>query len=387
MPKRLLKPQGSHKWKRISQWTGILVAFMMLLMIGIGVLTGAKTTYRVYSDTVQEWTSQLPAASFLYLFQMENRVFKSAYPSGHTPPNLSSISFNLLTSLTPNDPRSLLGREIPGLASYNGDIIIAGEGTDYTNLPIESQAPIDVVQKDREAVDTEEQAPERPEPNDRESTNGKEVVFIYHTHNRESFLPHLPEGTPSSEAYHGEVNITKVGDRLSETLKDNGIGTKVDKTDVTQVLNQKGMPYYQSYDASRPIVEAAATNDNNFKYFMDLHRDSLPKNLTTTTIKDKPYARLIFVVGAEHPQYEKNLKLASDLHKRLEQSYPGLSRGVITKKGAGVDGKYNQDISQNAMLIEFGGVGNNLDELYRSADAMADVFSDYYWDAEKVTTD
>lgn len=35
-------------------------------------------------------------------------------------------------------------------------------------------------------------------------------------------------------------------------------------------------------------------------------------------------------------------------------------------------------------MIEFGGVENRLNELYRTADALAEVFSEYYWQAEKV---
>jgi stage II sporulation protein P len=36
------------------------------------------------------------------------------------------------------------------------------------------------------------------------------------------------------------------------------------------------------------------------------------------------------------------------------------------------------------MLIEFGGVDNTFEELYRSSDALAEVFSEYYWQAEQV---
>ncbi len=46
---------------------------------------------------------------------------------------------------------------------------------------------------------------------------------------------------------------------------------------------------------------------------------------------------------------------------------------------------FNQDLSEQAILIEFGGVENNWDELNRTADALAEVFSEFYWDAEKVS--
>lgn len=113
--------------KQVTRWTIVSITVLILLFIGIGILTGAKTTYRLYSDTIQEWTTKLEGSSFLYLFEMENKSYKEAHPEGNRIPGLGTLSFQLFTSLTPNDPRSLLGREIPGLSSYNSQIIIAGK--------------------------------------------------------------------------------------------------------------------------------------------------------------------------------------------------------------------------------------------------------------------
>ncbi|QAS54133.1 stage II sporulation protein P [Halobacillus litoralis] len=378
------KKNRTSYMKQGTGWAIIAITVLILLFIGIGILTGAKTTYRLYSDTIQEWTTKLEGSAFLYLFEMENRSFKDAHPEGNRIPGLGTLSFQLLTSLTPNDPRSLLGREIPGLSSYNSQIIIAGEGTDYSTLPIESEPPM-IVDERGEVGDVEE---EKEEKEDKDQTEekplGEEDIYIFHTHNTESFYPHLPD---KSTAYDGKVNITLVGERLGESLEEKGIGTIVDKTDIASLLNEKGMKHYQSYDAMRPVVEEAISQNDGLKYFFDLHRDSISREHTTTTINGKEYARFAFVIGAEHPKYEQNLKFASELHQRLEDKYPGISRGVITKKGAGVDGVYNQDLHPNAIVIEFGGVNNHLDELYRSADIMAEVFSEYYFEDEKVNSD
>ncbi len=61
-----------------------------------------------------------------------------------------------------------------------------------------------------------------------------------------------------------------------------------------------------------------------------------------------------------------------------------LSRGVITKAGQGTNGRFNQDLSEKAILIEVGGIYNTLDETYRTAEALAEVFSEYYWAKQKV---
>ncbi|MBM7554708.1 stage II sporulation protein P [Thalassobacillus pellis] len=384
--KKLLPTLRNQRVKGLYTRTGMAVGAMLALLLIIGAMTSVNSTYRIYSETIQSWTSQIEGPSFLYLFSLENRVFKEAYPENLEPPELSTLSFQLATSLTPNDPRSLLGHELPGLSTYNGEIIIAGKGTDYANLPVESHAPLDVVQKEQEAVEGEEKDPPEKDKQQGPSTNGKNIVYIYHSHNRESFLPHLPEGTDS--VFHSEVNITKVGDRLGESLEANGIGAMVDHTDITGSLSGKGMEYYESYDAARPVVKEAMAENESLTYFFDLHRDALKRKDTTTEINGKDYARIMFVIGAEHPDYEKNLQLATDLHKKIEEKYPGISRGVIKKEGSGVDGKYNQDLSQKAILIEFGGVENKLEELYRTADIVAEVFSDYYWeDTEKVSAE
>ncbi|MBA2173537.1 stage II sporulation protein P [Halobacillus locisalis] len=369
-----------HPFKAGTKWLGVAVAVLVLLFIGIGVLTGAKSTYRLYSETIQNVTTKLEGSSFIYLFEMENRAFKGAHPEGERLPTFSTLTFQLLTSLTPNDPRSLLGREIPGLSSYNSQIIIAGKGTDYTTIPIESEPPLDVAERGNTGNIEEE----TPDSSENPETLGEDQVYIYHTHNEESFYPHLPD---ESTAYDGKVNITLVGERLGEKLEQRGIGAKVEQTNFMDILRDKGWKHYQSYDVARPVVEEAIGQNESLRYYFDLHRDSIAKEHTTTTINGKEYGRFAFVIGAEHSNYEENLSFATEMHQRLEDAYPGISRGVITKKGSGVDGVYNQDLNPNAILIEFGGVYNHLDELYRSADVLAEVFADYMHDAEKVSGD
>ena len=69
----------------------------------------------------------------------------------------------------------------------------------------------------------------------------------------------------------------------------------------------------------------------------------------------------------------------------MEEKYPGISRGVFIKGKNEGNGVYNQDLTNKSMLLEFGGVGNNMEELNRSIEAFAEVFSEYYWKAEEVS--
>lgn len=79
--------------------------------------------------------------------------------------------------------------------------------------------------------------------------------------------------------------------------------------------------------------------------------------------------------------------MAKTLNQELEKKHPGISRGVLLKGYSDGNGVYNQDISTKAMLLEIGGVDNNLDELDRTVDALSEVLADYYWksnDAKEV---
>lgn len=373
----------------IYRKSGLYLISIVVLFVSIGILTTVQPAYRFSSSLLTEWTRDIDGFVFYNLLSMENRAFKQAFPEDRQLPKLSSALFHVATNLKPNDPRSLLGNEIPGFSIYDRQILIAGEGTNYTNLPFESSPPLEEVLREREALidePKEEKDKEAEEESKEETptTDGRKVVYIYNTHDRESFLPHLPEVSDPDDAYHHEVNITKVSEYLAKELEAKGIGTQVEDADIANMLNELGMEFWQSYDASRDVVEEAIAMNQDIQYIIDLHRDSVGREATTKEINGESYARILFVIGTEHPEHEKNLKIASDLHYLIEEKYPGLSRGVFPNGGPGVNGIYNQDLSENALLIEFGGVDNDLDELYRSAEILAEIFSDYYWDAEAV---
>lgn len=358
---------------------------IVFIFVSVGTLTTVQPAYRLSSDLITEWTRDIDGSVFYRLLGMENRAFTP--PDDQQLPGLSEAVFQVATNIKPNDPRSLLGNEIPGFSIYDNKLLIAGEGTDYTNLPIESNPPLEEVLKDREAIQdevTKEEKEQETELNNQQNTGDKDVVFIYNTHNRESFLPNLPGVSDPDSAYHSEMNITKVSERLAKSLEQKGIGTYVDDTDIATVLNERGLNHGDSYTASRDVVEDAFATNNDIKFVFDLHRDAQRKSVTTKEINGESYARIMFVVGTDHPDYEKNLQVASELNHLVEEKYPGLSRGVVRQGGAGNNGVYNQDLSGNAILMEFGGVDNTMEELYRSADAVAEVFSEYYWQAEAV---
>ncbi|GAE36840.1 stage II sporulation protein P [Halalkalibacter akibai JCM 9157] len=259
---------------------------------------------------------------------------------------------------------------------------------DYTTLPMESAPPMDVIMAEREATQEslaklEKLEKEKEATQSNDTTNGRKIVHIIHSHNYESYLPELKTNV-IDEAFHNQINVTLVGDKLAKELEKRGIGAKVEERNIQENLLTRGWVYAKSYDASREFVKEAIANNDDLEFFFDLHRDVLPRENTTVTINGDVYARTIFVVGGKHENYKKNLELAEQLHGLLEKDYPGLSRGVILQKAPGNNGIYNQDLSPNSILIEMGGVHNSLAEAELTAEAIADVFSKFYLEAEKV---
>ncbi|WP_217608882.1 stage II sporulation protein P, partial [Bacillus sp. GbtcB15] len=78
---------------------------------------------------------------------------------------------------------------------FDSEIVVAGDGTNYTNMPYESPPPTEVLLQEREAsidkndvVNADDGEPKTPPAL---TTGDKKVVYIYNTHNTESYLPLL----------------------------------------------------------------------------------------------------------------------------------------------------------------------------------------------------
>lgn len=115
-------------------------------------------------------------------------------------------------------------------------------------------------------------------------------------------------------------------------------------------------------------------------YFIDIHRDSIKKSISTITIDGIDYAKVLFILGLENENYKENQLMIEYINNMLNQKYPGLSRGIYKKQGSGVNGIYNQDFSPHCILIEFGSSTNTIDEVYNSVIAVGNVLSEYIGD-------
>ncbi|SDB97866.1 stage II sporulation protein P [Pelagirhabdus alkalitolerans] len=356
--------------KAMLLWT--LITCILYLLVGLVVFQ--SFTERLPFPLLREFNEQIDQSIYLHMVSRTSSVFKAAPDESEV---ISTRPIQSLFTMNGGGTRTLFGNELPGFSSFNQQIIVAQSDTNYSNLPVELTPPMEIFESKK--VDNEE----KPRESETEIT-GDPNVFIYNTHTRESFLPHLDGITDPSHAFDVDVNVTLISQYLKDKFEKNGILTLVDETDFTDVLTENGWDYWRSYDASQPAVKEVINQYEAIQYVFDVHRDSRRREDTTITIDGEDHARIFFVIGSDFQGNETNIAIAKELHNRLEAFAPGISRGVVQMGGQGRNGVYNQDLLDNSLLIEFGGVDNTLEEMYRLADVFVEVFSEYFWHAEPV---
>ena len=194
------------------------------------------------------------------------------------------------------------------------------------------------------------------------------LIYIYNTHQTEEY-------TPSTFVEYSVMPTVQMNNYiLEEKFEQNGYSTIVEEQNIKTVLNEHKWNYAGSYNASRIFLEQAKKNYPTLKYFIDVHRDSLKKEATTIELNNKSYAKILFIVGLENPNYEQNLSFTEKINNQLNEKYPGLSKGIYKKEGTGVNGVYNQDFSPYTILVEMGGPENTVDEVLNTSLAFSDCF-------------
>ena len=187
----------------------------------------------------------------------------------------------------------------------------------------------------------------------------KPLLYLYNTHD--------------TEKYKDDKSVLDATNALFNNLKKLGLDAIKEEKRVSDFLIDGISPY----DISRNFI-SDISKDNNITYFVDIHRDSV--NDTMVTINNKNYAKILFVLGCDNKNYQENKKVLEKMHQYLENNYKGISKGILEKSGKGVNGIYNQDLGKNILLIEIGGVDNNIEEVNNSTEILALMFYDILGD-------
>lgn len=189
-------------------------------------------------------------------------------------------------------------------------------------------------------------------------------VLIYHTHTSEAF------GGGSTDSGDTNTNVVGVGEALKKELEEEyGISVIHDTTDHSQSYNG-------CYNRSRETVSRYLEKYGDFKLIIDLHRDSVDnKNAVTGNINGMNVAKIMFVTTKNSSRYAKNQAVTEGLYNKANEIFPGITRSIYTYNSGML--AFNQDLSDNSVLIEVGSNVNSMDEAVNSSKCIARVIAEY----------
>ncbi|KNY28099.1 stage II sporulation protein P [Pseudobacteroides cellulosolvens] len=203
-------------------------------------------------------------------------------------------------------------------------------------------------------------------------------VLIYHTHTTESYIDkisNLNKTNLPSWSKDPQKGVVRVGEQLASILrKSYGIdvihnGTIHDYPD-----------YNSSYANSLKTASSILKSYPSINVIIDLHRDGLAaqgkKLRAVKEVNGKKAAQVMFVMGTNkrglyHPNWKENLKFALKLQDTLNKICPGLAKPINLSIN-----RYNQHVSNKAIIIEVGGDGNLMEECLESTKYLAQAINE-----------
>ncbi|MBR2828184.1 MAG: stage II sporulation protein P [Bacilli bacterium] len=146
----------------------------------------------------------------------------------------------------------------------------------------------------------------------------KPKIYIYNTHPTEEYK------ASNILELSIQPNVIMNDYILKDLFEEKGYSTIVETTSVKDILNNNHWNYASSYKASRILLEQSILTYPTLEYFIDVHRDSLTRDKTVIEIENKEYAKLLFIVGLENPNYQENLYFTEKIHNKINEKYPNL---------------------------------------------------------------
>lgn len=368
---------------------------LLLFLVTTGLMSIAEQKWvSLSSSSMKGAASSLSVSFFMDMLALEMPQLQGKrMPPTFSPKHTVTFLARSMIGIHPADPKSWLVSELPWMRGESSAVLYSGFATSDTDHPADYTPPPDAFRQeeskpDQQAARNPAQQPVQPQGGaapvnpPAAISYGLPQILIYHSHNRESYLPELKSKkiTDPDLAYDQDVNVTLVGKRLKEKIESFGIPTMQSTADYPASV--KSFQYAKSYAYSAQTVKEAMAQNSSIGMVLDIHRDSLAREKTTVRIGNQDYAQIYFVVGKKNPQWERNSEFANNIHTRLERRMPGISKGVYGKAGNG-NGEYNQSLSPNSMLIEIGGPYNTLEEVYRTTDLLAEIIAELQREAVK----
>lgn len=208
-------------------------------------------------------------------------------------------------------------------------------------------------------------------------------ILLYHTHTWEAYemtedAQYIPTETwrTKDERY----NMIRVGSELAECLSELGFSVVHDTT-IFEPPNLSS-----AYTRSLEMLQERLARGEQYHYIFDVHRDAysgLYNGSNSVQADGQSIAYIMMLVGKgtgatnsgfdERPDWPKNLDLAQRITDQMNALVEGVSREVKIKTG-----RFNQHVSDGALLIEVGNNRNTLDEALAACPVIARAIAEVY---------
>lgn len=255
---------------------------------------------------------------------------------------IAKIGLNILSGVRLDDPLTYLKAEIP-MMDVTSITPATADSYDETGFD-------EITEKPGETASPAQ--PAAPVEIENEIKSEKPLIAIYNTHTSETF--ELTDGLTHLKAKAGGVSI--VAREMQKFIQE--------KYQIPVVYDSTlhDLSFNKSYAESQKTATKLIKDNPGLEMILDIHRDgSLTREQSLAKINGQSVAKVLIVVGtearAEHPRWRENLEFARKIAAKLDAMYPGLSRGIAIKEG-----RYNQNLSTKALLVEIGSAKNTTDE-------------------------
>ena len=219
-----------------------------------------------------------------------------------------------------------------------------------TNILSNQQQKVSKVMFERDLKKIIETKKEIIEAAKKEQKKSLGKILIYHTHTLEEYA----DGT----------TVVDAGNDLAEKLNDLGF-------EVDNVADNFSVDYNNAYASSRNYL--SNIDLTQYKLIIDLHRDAAGSKIIRQ-LEDGDYTVVKFVFSTSNKNYPEQQNLANKISANLQDIYDEdftYDKGILN---------FNQDLSNNIVLIENGFNTNTINEVKNSntkiANAILQIFEE-----------
>ena len=253
----------------------------------------------------------------------------------------------------------------------NGDQYISGDNKLYDIVSVDSKNKTGVAQfvenVEVPKFGVRPKTAQKAQDNIVASAAIKKTVGVYHTHNDESYF--TPDGVDS---VYGKGGIHDVGKALVKNFEKCGMNVIYDET--------LHLPH-NSGAYTRSQATAARLLDKGANAIFDIHRDSTPRREYATKVNGKEMSKVRMVVGAANINSDANKNLALKIKGYADEAYPNFVKDIYIGRG-----NYNQQLTNKAMLFEFGSENVEKELCINSTEPLAKILDVVLYGTENASS-